>query len=802
MIRNGHCIRYLSLLLIALAATLRLDGQHTSNFAPIDRIITEAIAAKKFPGAVVIIGHRGRIVFHKAYGNRSLLPQTEAMSEDTVFDVASLTKVLATAPAVMQLYQQGRFQLNDPAAKYLPQFAINGKEDITIRQLLTHYSGLPPDLSLEDPWMGKDEGLRRAFASIPVTAPGVQFRYSDINFIVLGALVENISGLTLDEYEAKYIAGPLGLKSTRFLPPESWRDRIAPTQYDHGVMLRGLVHDPTARRMGGVAGHAGLFSTAADVAIYAQNLLDRLAGRASRFPLDRLVLEKMTAPGQPATGTALRALVWDIDSSFSSNRGELFPVGSFGHTGFTGTSVWIDPADDAYVVMMSNAVYPNGPTGITAVRAAVANAAAIALGVQGYNGKRIASLTGYNESLSGMRRRQDRNGSVLSGIDVLEADHFAELSKLAAKHGGALRIALLTNQTGLDAQGKRTIDVLAKDAEAAVPGLKLKLLFSPEHGIGGVLDKSDIANSTDSSTGLPVISLYSSKVDNRHPSLETLRGLDAVLIDLQDAGVRFYTYEAEVRYFLEAAGKSGTDIVILDRPNPLGGSFVQGPLSDAGAESYVNVAPIPARHGLTLGELANYMNGEYQLHAPLTVVAMQGWQRGDWFDATGLTWTNPSPNLRSLQEASLYPAIGLIETSNISVGRGTDTPFEYVGAPWIDGRALAHSLNARFLPGIRFVPVNFTPQPPYPYANQLCHGVELIVTDRNVLDAPELGLEIASELHKLYPDQYQLDKIEALLANRAVLRDLEAGRDPQRIEEDWQSSLRSYMEKRKQYLIY
>ena len=176
MIRNGHCIRYLSLLLIALAATLRLEGQHTSNFAPIDRIITEAIAAKKFPGAVVIIGHRGRIVFHKAYGNRSLLPQTEAMSEDTVFDVASLTKVLATAPAVMQLYQQGRFQLNDPAAKYLPEFPINGKEDITIRQLLTHYSGLPPDLSLEDPWMGKDEGLRRAFASIPVTAPGVQFR--------------------------------------------------------------------------------------------------------------------------------------------------------------------------------------------------------------------------------------------------------------------------------------------------------------------------------------------------------------------------------------------------------------------------------------------------------------------------------------------------------------------------------------------------------------------------------------------------------------------------------------------------
>ena len=802
MICDDRRIKRLSLLLVLMVATLRLEGQQTSDFAPIDRIVTEAIAARKFPGAVVIVGHDGRIVFHKAYGNRSLIPQPEAMTESTVFDVASLTKVLATAPAVMQLYQQGRFRLNDPVAKYLPEFAVNGKADITIRQLLTHYSGLPPDVSLVDPWVGKEEGLRRAFASTPVTAPGVQFRYSDINFIVLGALVEKLSGLTLDQYEAKYIAQPLGLKSTRFLPPESWRSRIAPTQYDNGVMLRGVVHDPTARRMGGVAGHAGLFSSAGDVAIYAQNLLDRLAGRPSRFPLKRLTLLKMTTPGQPATGTALRALGWDIDSPYSSNRGELFPVGSFGHTGFTGTSVWIDPADDAYVVLMSNAVYPNGPTGITAVRGAVANAAAVALGVRSDHGRLITEITGYNESLSGVRRWQDRNGSVQTGIDVLEADHFAELAKLAAKHGGTLRIGLLTNQTGLDAQGRRTIDVLAKDAEAAVPGLQLKRLFSPEHGISGALDQLDIANSTDAATGLPVISLYGSDAAQRHPSLETLRDLDAVLIDLQDAGVRFYTYEAVIRYFLEAAGKSGTDIVVLDRPNPVGGSFVQGPLSDAGSESYVNVAPIPVRHGLTSGELAQFLNGEYKLHAPLSVIAMQGWQRGDWFDATSLTWTNPSPNLRSLQEAILYPAIGLIETTNISVGRGTDTPFEYVGAPWIDGRQLAHALNARFLPGIRFVPVSFTPQPPYPYAKDLCRGVELVVTDRNVLDTPELGLEIAAALHRLYPDKYQLNRIETLLANREVLGELEAGRDPQRIDEDWQPALQSFVQKRKPYLIY
>ena len=598
-ILSGKRTSKIAVLLIVLFAS-QLKAQEDPEFQQIDRIVEAGIAAKKFPGAVVIAGHNGRIIFHKAYGNRSRFPETtpapDPMTEDTVFDLASLTKVLATAPAVMRLYEQGRFRLNDPVAEYLPAFAANGKQDITIRQLLTHYSGLPPDVSLEDPWEGKEEGLRRAFASTPVTAPGAQFRYSDINFIVLGALVEKLSGLTLDQYQQQYLAQPLGVEHMRFLPPESWRSHIAPTQYDHGVMLRGVVHDPTSRRMGGVAGHAGLFSTAGDVAIYAQNLLDRLAGRPSHFPLQQLTLEKMTTPAQPATGTALRGLGWDIESPFSSNRGELFPVGSFGHTGFTGTSIWMDQTSDTYVVFMSNAVYPNGPTGINAIRGGVANAVARWVKLRPDSGSLAATLTGYNESIAGERRWQERNGTVTTGIDVLEQEHFAPLAALAAKHGGTLRVGLLTNQTGLDAQGRRTIDVLA-----AVPSLKLKLVFSPEHGIQGALDKEGIENTRDPSTGLPIISLYGAQ---RRPSLETLRGLDAVLIDLQDAGVRFYTYETVVRYFLEAGGQTGTDIVVLDRPDPLGGAAVQGPTSDSGTESYVNVAPIPVRHAMTLGELA------------------------------------------------------------------------------------------------------------------------------------------------------------------------------------------------------
>lgn len=773
-----------------------------SDFSSEDRILSSAVQDHQIPGAVLVIGHDGHVVYRHCYGSRSLAPVQEPMTLDTIFDMASLTKPLMTATAVMLLYEQGKIGLNDPVSKYIPEFAANGKQDITIRQLLTHYSGLPPDLTLTDSWEGKQEAFSRAFAVEPIHPAGMQFVYSDINFIVLGALVEKLSGLTLDEYAQRFIIAPLGLIHTRFLPPASWIPNIAPTQFDQGTMLRGVVHDPTSRRMGGVAGHAGLFSTADDVAIYAQNLLDRLAGRPSSFPLSRTVLEKMVAPEQPANGTALRGFGWDIDSPYSSNRGTLFPVGSFGHTGFTGTSLWMDPVSDSYVILLTNSVHPNGPKSITALRGKVADAAASALGIHSDSGALSAKITGYNESLTGTRRWAARNAEVKTGIDVLESDHFSELDELATRHGGKLRLGLLTNQTGVDANGHRTIDVLFHDAPESVPGLTLTTLFSPEHGIAGALDQPGVPSTVDAATNLPVISLYGATDAQRRPSLDTLRSLDAVVIDLQDAGVRFYTYETVVGYFLEAAAKTGTEIVVLDRPNPITGSFVQGPLSDPGKESYINYMPIPVRHGMTLGELARFFNQQRNLNASLTVVAMQGWQRGDWFDSTNLTWINPSPNLRDLEEATLYPALGLFDSTNISVGRGTDTPFEIFGAPWVEGRSLAQSLNRRSLPGVRFLSVDFTPQKPYPYAGELCHGVRLLVTDRNALDAPELGLEIASTLHRLYPEKFQLEKMKTLLENQSVLDDLTAGHDPQRIAESLRPSLAAFEAAREKALLY
>ncbi|WP_254062230.1 exo-beta-N-acetylmuramidase NamZ domain-containing protein [Acidobacterium sp. S8] len=792
----ASCLRIV-VIVVSLGYLCSLADAQKGNFSPIDTLVNQAIAEHRLPGAVVEVGHNGHVVFRKAYGERSLEPDHEPMTVDTIFDMASLTKPLMTATAVMQLFEQGKFRFNDPVAKYLPEFAANGKEDITIRQLLTHYSGLPPDLSLEEPWEGKAEAFRRAFAIAPATPAGVRFVYSDINFIVLGALVEKLSGMPEDEYVQRNIIAPLGLRHTRYMPPAEWRERIAPTQYEYGVMLRGVVHDPTSRRMGGVAGHAGLFSNADDVAVYAQSLLDRLAGKPSRFPVSRGVLEKMVTPEQPATGTALRGFGWDIETPYSSNRGEIFPVGSFGHTGFTGTSLWIDPSSDTYVVVLANAVHPNGGKSTVALRASIASAAAVGLGIVPDQGKLSARLTGYNESLSGMRHWIARNGEVKTGIDVLEADHFAELHALVKEHRENLRIGLLTNQTGVDMEGRRTIDVLAH-----AEGIELKTLFSPEHGIAGSQDTENIGNATDPATGLPVVSLYGATDAQRRPSPDSLRDLDAVVIDLQDAGVRFYTYESVVGYFLEAAAKTGTKIVLLDRPNPINGAFAQGPLSDIGDESYVHYMPLPVRHGMTMGELARYFNQQRKLRASLTVVKMQNWQRGDWYDSTGLTWINPSPNLRDLEEAEIYPALGLVETTNISVGRGTDTPFEIFGAPWMDGRNLARYLNKRFLPGVRFVPIDFTPQKPYPYAGQACHGVRILVVDRNVLDAPQLGIEIAAALHKLYPQDYKLEHIKTLLANQSVLEQLMKGVDPSRIADDWRDSLQAFELKKKEALLY
>jgi uncharacterized protein YbbC (DUF1343 family)/CubicO group peptidase (beta-lactamase class C family) len=792
-----HLAKYLPLFALLFSVAAFSQTALDSRLAVLDSIINDAIAQRQIPGAVLVVGHDGQVVYRKAYGSRAIEPRREAMTLDTVFDCASLTKVVATTPAIMQLWEQGKFRMSDPVAKYLPEFGQNGKQEITIRQLLVHYSGLPEDLDLGKKWEGKDTGYRMAFEITPERAPGSAFVYSDINFVVLGALVERLSGESLDEYAARHIFVPLSMKETRFLPPHSWQPRIAPTDEDENHhLLRGVVHDPTARRMGGVAGHAGVFSTADDLAIFSQALLD--GGRGVLTPA---TIAKMTSPQQPVNGTAVRGFGWDIDSPFSTNRGELLPVGGYGHTGFTGTSLWIDPATKTYIVLLTNAVHmnvvpPKEKGSAISLRTKVATAVAAALALEPAEAEkmRIAAITGYNEMQSAARKLAARNGTVKTGIDVLEETKFAALHP---GRGGAPRsIGLLTNQTGVDSEGRRTIDVLAN-----VPGISLDAIFSPEHGVTGTLDTTDVKNTKDAATGVAVHSVYGASDAARRPPLDVLKRLDAVVIDLADAGVRFYTYETTVGYFLEAAAKAGIEVVILDRPNPITGSFVQGPVSDDGRENFTNYFPEPPRHGMTLGELAKMFNAERHIGARLDVVAMAGWQPGDWFDSTGLAWVNPSPNLRSLNQATLYPGVGLIEGTNVSVGRGTDTPFEVVGAPWIKGRELAAYLNGRSIQSVRFVPIIFTPSSSS-FAGERCEGVNLMVLDRNTLDSPELGVELASALHKLYPNDFKLERMADLLVNQAVLEAIGAGEDPRRIAEDWQERLDGFVRLREKYLLY
>ncbi|GAD08987.1 beta-lactamase class c penicillin binding protein [Gluconobacter frateurii NBRC 103465] len=353
-----------------------------SQFSDVDRLVRAAVKNGEAPGAVVAIGHDEQVVHRYVYGKRALVPRQEPMTWETHFDMASLTKPTVTALAVMQLVERGDLHLDDPVVRYLPAFEANGKSSITLRLLLTHYSGLPADLPLEDPWNGKSEAIRRVMVSPLNNPPGEKFVYSDINFITLGLIVEKTSGLALNDYVSKNILLPLGMMQSGYLPDTSLKSMIAPTQYDEkNVLLRGVVHDPTARRMGGVAGHAGLFSDAHDMCIYAQALLDRLAGRPSAFPLTRETLLLMVTPQQPAEKADLRGLGWDISTHYSTPRGDIFSPHSFGHTGFTGTSLWIDPDSDSYVLILTNRVHPSGGHSIVKLRHDIATEAARDLGL-------------------------------------------------------------------------------------------------------------------------------------------------------------------------------------------------------------------------------------------------------------------------------------------------------------------------------------------------------------------------------------------------------------------------------------
>ncbi len=757
-----------------LALTVPLSAEIDSNrLRQIGPLIEAAMQAGRLPGAVVLVGHHGEIVYERAFGARSVDGPVEPMTLDTVFDLASLTKAVATTTSVMVLLDEGRLRLRDPVVTHIPEFAIHGKERITVAHLLTHVSGLRPDLPLEEVFEGAGVAIARTVAETPEAAPGERFIYSDLNFMLLAEIVRRVTGQTVDRFAQARIFEPLGMRDTLFTPPSALTPRIAPTEACAPLawpcggpgarMLRGVVHDPTARRMGGVAGHAGLFSTARDLARFSLMLLRGGALEGVRVLASRTVA-RMTEVSTPSHLPDRRGLGWDIDSRFSSNRGDLFGVGSFGHTGFTGTSLWLDPDSDTFVVFLSSRLHPSGQGDVTRLRGQVATLVA-------------ASLVDDGASVN----RVDR--PVWTGIDVLREEGFTRLS--------GSRVGLVTNQTGRARDGATTVDLLHDE-----PSVELVSLFSPEHGIQGRLD-GPVSADRDPRTGLPIHSLYG---DTRRPSASTLQGLDTIVIDLQDVGARFYTYATTMAYVLEAASEAGVRVMVLDRPNPIGGA-VEGPALDESLLGFTGYFPSPVRHGLTLGELARLFNTERSIGADLEVVSVRGWRRGRWFDETGLPWVDPSPNLRNLHQALLYPGIGAIEGSNLSVGRGTDTPFEQIGAPWIDGVRLARELNELVLPGVRVYPVRFRPSSSR-FAGEPCEGVFFVVTDRDQFRPVRFGLEVAAALLRLFGDRFELEAVVRLFGSASVVSRLRAGDATWEIAADWASDEAAWRRLVAPYLLY
>ena len=753
------------------------------QLAGLDSIVETEIREGKTPGAVVLIGNRQEIIYSRAFGFRSLEPKKVPMSEDTIFDLASLTKVIATSTAVMQLAEKGKLDIDAPVARYWPDFGENGKKRLTLRQLLTHHSGLRAGLSLKPVWSGYEAAMRKIIAEKPSRPPGSGLIYSDINFEALGEVVRRVSGEPLDRYCSRHIFTPLGMKETGFKISAVLRDRIAPTQYRKNRLICGEAHDPECYLMGGVAGHAGLFSTAADLSIFSRMLLAGGEYGGARI-LSPRTIEMMTTPQSPGAGNG-RGLGWDLEAPFASNRDELPPAGAFGHRGYTGTSLWIDPVTETYAILLTNRVHPDGKGDVRELRAQVRATVSAALGPLSeieILAKRPA-LSPYFEKIGhGTSRRQGER--VVTGIDVLKEGGFSLLK--------GKRVGLITNHTGLDSEGARTLDLLRK-----AEGTSLTAVFSPEHGLYGNVD-AKIASHRDQATGLPVTSLYG---DHRRPTPKMFAGLDAIVFDIQDAGVRFYTYITTMGYAMEAAAGTRIPFYVLDRPNPITAALVQGPVMDQEMKSFTGYFPLPVRHGMTVGELAGLFNGENAIGAKLHVVKMKGYRRGSWFDETGLKWVNPSPNLRSITQAVLYPGVAMVEGANVSVGRGTGTPFELIGAPWVRGRELADYLNGRKIDGVQFLPVEFTPESSL-YKGCTCRGTRVLLKDRATLDSALLGIEIVSALRRLFPRDFKIDGTRSLIGSQQVLTAIKAGEDPLAVALLWKAPLERFLGMREKYLLY
>jgi uncharacterized protein YbbC (DUF1343 family) len=586
--------------------------------------------------------------------------------------------------------------------------------------------------------------------------------YSDVGFILLEEVVRRVTAGELSAFATRAIFTPLGMVDTGFLPSEPQRQRAAWTELVDGAWRAGIVHDPRAFLLGGVAGHAGLFSTADDLALYARAILG--GGQVDgRRVLSAKSVSAMIAPYDVPGG--IRALGWQVESTW---RGDGLSPRAIGHFGFTGTAIWIDPDKDLFTIVLTNRVHPDGTGDAKPLVARINTLAAQAVG----------------PAVGRVEARPARPDDVRAGIDVLRGERF---ERLRGAHVG-----LITNASGRARDGTSSVDLFA-----SAPGVRLVALFTPEHGLGADLD-GKVADGVDGRTGFPVYSLYG---DALAPAAESLAGIDTLVFDVQDVGTRFFTYASTMRLAMEVARDHDLRFVVLDRPNPIDGIDVSGPVLFPSVRSFVNYHALPVRHGMTVGELAVMFDADDHLGVALSVVPMQGWRRESYGDETGLPWVNPSPNLHNVQQALLYPALGLLEATNLSVGRGTDAPFERVGAPWMDADALAAMLASEALPGVVFAPEAFTPSADR-YAGQSCRGVHVAVRDRDRFEPVRTGLAIARALRRLHPHDWDFAKLERLVGDPRTIRAIDAGWPLAAITDTYRTELLAFANRREKYLLY
>ena len=668
-------------------AVIRLD---VDDERAIDQAVETAIRNGDLPGAVVRVGRRDGVVFERAYGMASLEPERRAMAPDMLFDLASVTKVITTI-AVLQLSDAATVHLDRPVDRILPELAGWG---ITPRHLLLHTAGFRPVNPLEDYDDDRAASLSRALRNAPEQRPGT-YAYSDLSFIALGVLVERVTGQSLDEVYAEQIFRRVGAEHAQFNPGTS--DRVVPTEYaarrgDPPPMIHGVANDPRAWRLGGIAGHAGLFASADDLARVAEGLLGGELLRPQTLQLMHTATEVRRSNGQ----TVRRGLGVGMDD----RRLEGWSASSFGHGGYTGTWLWVDPERDLYVVLLAHRVHPNG----------------------GGRSGPIRSTLGRLVNAAQIAPKRD---AVRLGIDMLRARDFEALE--------GKRVAVLTNGAARARDGAPTWELLRRHAD-------LKRIFTPEHGLNADREGTVESSSQDE---LEIVSLFG---PNRTPQPEALADVDVVVVDLQDVGARFYTYGATMGRMMQAAADANVEVWVLDRPNPLGGQRIEGPILQESQRSFVNHQPgWPVQHGMTMGEMARLLKSERELDVELRVIEMEGWSRPMRWEDTGLRWVPPSPNLRTPTQVLLYPGIALVEGTNVSVGRGTDRPFELVGAPWMNAEAVLAAIPEEARVGLTVETTRFRPNAAR-HRGRWCRGLQITLADPATAHPIRFGLALLKAL--------------------------------------------------------